>query len=75
MDGKPEEVVPVIRKMHEKGRAVCGMKITGAGKLKDEIDQSLKFVLGLGCVDTMTVGFEKPAEIDDFIACMERVLN
>jgi aryl-alcohol dehydrogenase-like predicted oxidoreductase len=75
MDGKPEEVVPVIRKMHEKGRAVCGMKITGAGKLKDEIDQSLKFVLGLGCVDTMTVGFEKPPEIDDFIARMERVLN
>ena len=64
-----------IRKMHEKGRAVCGMKINGAGQLKDQLDESLKFVLGLGCVDTMTVGFEKPEEIDDFITRMERVLN
>jgi aryl-alcohol dehydrogenase-like predicted oxidoreductase len=75
MDGKPEEVVPIIRKMHEKGRAVCGMKITGAGKLKDQVDASLKFVLGLGCVDTMIVGFERPEEIDDFQTRMERVLN
>jgi hypothetical protein len=35
------------------------MKIVGEGALRDRIDESLKFVLSLGCVDTMTVGFEK----------------
>lgn len=75
MDGSPELVVPIIRKMHDQGRAICGMKINGAGKLKDQLDESLKFVLGLGCVDTMTVGFEKPAEIDDFIQRMDRALS
>ncbi len=74
MDGKPDEVVPIIRKMHDAGRAICGMKINGAGQLKGRLDESLRFVLGLGCVDTMTIGFEKPEEIDDFIARMDRVL-
>lgn len=75
MDGSPDEVVPVLRRMHDQGRAVCGMKIVGEGALRDRIDESLKFVLGLGCVDTMTVGFESAEQIDDFIGRMERALN
>jgi aryl-alcohol dehydrogenase-like predicted oxidoreductase len=75
MDAKPEEVVPVMRAMHDKGRAICGMKIIGEGALRDRVDESLKFVLGLGCVDTMTVGFEKTDEIDDLVGRMERILN
>lgn len=74
MDGKPDEVVPIIRKMHDAGRGICGMKINGAGQLKGQLGESLRFVLGLGCVDTMTIGFEKPEEIDDFISRMDRVL-
>ena len=56
----PAEVVEVIHQMHSSGRGVIGMKLVGNGDLRDEsekIDQSLKFVLVLGSVDMMIVGF------------------
>jgi hypothetical protein len=44
------------------------MKIVGAGKLRNEPEkrsESVKYVLGLGCVDVLNVGCETVAEIDD----------
>jgi len=63
-------VVPVIEKFHKAGKGVIGMKLIGGGRLKDDparIDESLKFVLGLGTVDMIIIGFEKPEQIDDYI--------
>jgi len=69
MDGKPDEVVPHFKKIHEKGKFVLGMKILGEGRIKegDEIDASLRFVLGLGIVDAMTIGFEKADQVSDLL--------
>jgi predicted aldo/keto reductase-like oxidoreductase len=69
MDGKADEVVPHFKKIHEKGKFVLGMKILGEGKIREsaDIDESLRFALGLGCVDAMTIGFEKPDQIDDML--------
>lgn len=75
MDGMPEEVVPYIRKVHERGKGVLGMKILGEGTLKDQIDQSLRFVLGLGCIDAIVIGFESPEEIDDILRRTESALK
>jgi hypothetical protein len=33
----------------------------------------VKFVLGLGCVSVLNVGFEKAEEIDDFAARVRKV--
>jgi aryl-alcohol dehydrogenase-like predicted oxidoreductase len=63
-------VVPVIEKFHMAGKGVIGMKLIGGGRLRDDtakIDESLRFVLGLGTVDLLIVGFEKPEHIDDYI--------
>jgi predicted aldo/keto reductase-like oxidoreductase len=67
----PAAITPVIEKLHAEGKGIIGMKLIGAGKYKDDpekIDESLKYVLGLGTVDLLLVGFEKPAQIDDYIA-------
>jgi predicted aldo/keto reductase-like oxidoreductase len=72
MDAKPEVVVPVLRKIHDAGKAVLGMKIAGEGRLVDQLDKSLEYVLKLDCVDAMTIGFEKTAEVDDTISRMEK---
>ncbi|MFC2129790.1 aldo/keto reductase, partial [Bacteroidota bacterium] len=67
---EPEEVVELIQKLHTSGKGVIGMKLIGNGDLRDEskkIDQSLKFVLGLGSVDMMIIGFENEKQIDDII--------
>jgi aryl-alcohol dehydrogenase-like predicted oxidoreductase len=67
----PAQVTPVIEKLHREGKGIIGMKLIGAGKFKNEtekIDQSLKYVLGLGTVDMIVVGFELPGQIDNYIS-------
>ena len=67
MDGDPEEVIPVIKKIHAAGKGVVGMKIVGAGRLRADEDRrqnSVKFALGLGCVHVLNVGFESVEQIE-----------
>lgn len=76
MDGSPDQVVSVLRKLHEAGKGVIGMKVVGEGRLRNDPArraESVKFVLGLGCVDVLDVGFEAPAEIDDLAAMVRQV--
>ena len=76
MDDKPEKVVPVLKKLHAAGKGVVGMKIIGEGKLRNDAekrDESARFVLGLGCVDVLNIGFEKVEEIDDFAGRVRKV--
>ena len=76
MDDKPEKVVPVLKKLHAAGKGVVGMKIIGEGRLRDDAekrDESARFVLGLGCVDVLNIGFEKVEEIDDFAGRVRKV--
>jgi len=66
----PALVVPVIEKFHKAGKGVIGMKLIGGGRLKNDtekIDTSLKYVLGLGTVDMIIIGFEQPEQIDNYI--------
>lgn len=75
MDGPADKVVPILKRLHAAGKAVTGMKICGAGKWRNDPEkraESIKFVLGLGCVNVLNVGFEKPAEIDDFAAMVSK---
>jgi aryl-alcohol dehydrogenase-like predicted oxidoreductase len=76
MDGSPDAVVPVLKKLHAAGKGVIGMKLIGEGRLRNDDarrDESVKFVLGLGCVDILNVGFEKIEEVDDFAARVRKV--
>lgn len=77
MDGKPEDVVPLIRKMHEAGRGILGMKIYGESGLnsRDERLQSLKYVLSLGCVDCFTIGFVSIEQIDETLDLIQQALS
>ena len=75
---EPEEVVQVIHQLHQAGKGVIGMKLVGNGKMRDDsekIDNSLKFVLGLGSVDMMIVGFESEEQIDNYIYRTEAALK
>jgi hypothetical protein len=77
MDGSPEEVVPCLRSMHDGGKGILGMKILGEGTFKtaEQRLESLRFVLGLGCVDAFVIGFEKPEQIDEILRHIETVLK
>lgn len=75
---EPELVTPVIEKFHKSGKGVIGMKLIGNGRFKNDsekIDTSLKFVLGLGTVDMIIIGFEQPEQIDNYIARIKNVIK
>jgi aryl-alcohol dehydrogenase-like predicted oxidoreductase len=79
MDKKdPAEVIPVIEKLHRSGKGIIGMKLIGNGNFRndsDKIDASLKYVLGLGTVDSIIVGFERPEQIDNYIGRVTSALK
>lgn len=76
MDGPADEVAPLVKKMHAKGRGVIGMKIygeTGFGGRQQRLE-SLKYVFGLGCVDCFTIGFTSIAQLDETMDLIEQAL-
>jgi len=68
-DKKPDEVASQLEEMHSSGKGVIGMKILGEGAFKEpeRRDASLRYVLGLGTVDSFIIGFESPAQVDDLM--------
>lgn len=77
MDGTPEEVAGCLKQMHASGKGILGMKILAEGTLKTPEKQleSLRFVLGLGCVDAFVIGFENPRQIDEICKLIEVALQ
>jgi aryl-alcohol dehydrogenase-like predicted oxidoreductase len=76
MDKGHERVPGVLKRIHDAGKGVVGMKIIGEGRLRDDEvrrSESIKYVLGLGCVDILNVGFEKIEEVDDLAARVKKV--
>ena len=76
MDDVPEKVVPVLKRIHDAGKGVVGMKIMGEGRLRNDDERrnaSVKYALTLGCVDVLNVGCESIAEVDDLAARVRKV--
>jgi len=75
---EPEEVVEVIHHLHNSGKGVIGMKLVGDGDFRDDsekIDNSLRFVLGLGSVNMMIIGFEDADQINDYSQRVQTALT
>ncbi len=67
MDANPATVISVLKQMKAAGKGVIGMKILGAGALRNKVDESLQFALSLDCVDCFTIGSESRAEMEDLL--------
>jgi len=63
MDADPRTVISVLREMKAAGKGIIGMKILGAGRLRDRADECLQYALGLDCVDCFTIGSENREEL------------
>jgi len=66
----PAEVVEMIHKVHTSGKGIIGMKLVGNGEYSgdsDKIDHAIRFVLGLGSVDMMIVGYENAYQVDNYM--------
>jgi len=67
MDADPATVIGVLKQMKASGKAVVGMKILGAGELRNRQDEAIKHALSLGILDAFTIGAENRAEQEDLI--------
>jgi aryl-alcohol dehydrogenase-like predicted oxidoreductase len=63
-----EEFLPVAR---ERGVATVGMKVLGAGTLTHEVERALRYAFSLP-VDTVIVGMESMAQLEENLAIAER---
>lgn len=67
MDASPAEVLPVLKQMKASGKGVIGMKIYGAGALRQRADECLRFALAHDVIDCFTIGHESIQELNDTI--------
>ncbi|MFC2138569.1 aldo/keto reductase [Bacteroidota bacterium] len=65
MDATVPVVTEVLRDMKAKGKGIIGMKVFGAGKLVNRIDESLHYVLSQPHVDSFTIGIENFSQLKD----------
>ena len=74
--GNKPAAMEQIQAMHAKGRGIIGMKLVGNGDFTtaEDRERALQFALTCGCVDAVVMGFKLPAEIDEAIARMDRIL-
>jgi len=75
--GDVNEVTTHVSEIHAKGVGVLGMKIMGESQFKtpEDRDASVRFVMKLGTVDAVTIGFKNNGEIDEAIQRMNTHLN
>ena len=73
----PQVVLPVLKAAKKRGTGVVGMKIFGNGKLVSDQQRqsSLKFVLGSGAVNAMTIGFESTDQVTDAIKRVNKIIK
>jgi predicted aldo/keto reductase-like oxidoreductase len=76
-NGLVDEPVAHISKIHAQKTGVIGMKIIGEGAFKtpEQRDASIRFVMKLGTVDSVTIGMKSTAEVDEAIERMNTHLN
>jgi len=67
MDAAPDVVRPVLQQMKAKGKGIIGMKVFGAGRLRDKVDECLQHELAQDFIDCFTIGAESRAELQDLI--------
>ncbi len=63
-DGSADEMLSAIRDARGMGKGIIAMKPLGGGHLISQREESLDYVLGLDCVDTIAIGMQSIDEID-----------
>jgi len=79
-DGNGGDVTEVTRRVgqvHGQGTGVIGMKLMGEGRFTrpEQRDAAIRYVMKLGTVDSVTVGYKSTAEIDEAIERINTHLN
>jgi aryl-alcohol dehydrogenase-like predicted oxidoreductase len=72
MDAGVDQVLPVLSEMKRKGKGIIGMKILGAGRLRNRVDEALQYALASPVLDAFTIGAANRTELEDLLARMPK---
>lgn len=77
MDASAAEVMAILKKAHDNGKGIIGMKIFGEGRLGGESqrEKSLQYVIGSKNVDCMTIGMTTIQQIDENVNQIMRIVG
>jgi 1-deoxyxylulose-5-phosphate synthase len=77
MDASPEEVMAVLKKAHDSGKGIIGMKIFGEGRFTElsQREKSLQYVFGSKNVDCITIGMTTTEQIDENVNQIMRIVK
>ncbi len=67
MDAQVPKAREVLKYVKSSGKAVIGMKILGAGVLRNQVDECLEYALAQDFMDCFTIGSENLKEMGDLI--------
>lgn len=71
-DGSIEEMLSVIKEIHEMGKGIYAMKSLGGGHLIKEMESAFNYVKSLPSVHSIAIGMQSVNEIDSNIHLLER---
>ena len=58
----------VLKDMKAKGKGVIGMKVLGAGRLRNKADESIQYHMAQPFIDCFTIGAESRAELEGLVS-------
>ena len=67
MDADVPTVAATLKRMKDAGKAVIAMKVFGAGRLRDRVDECLQYALAQSFIDCFTIGVESEAEMRELL--------
>lgn len=77
MDASADEVMAVLKKAHDSGKGIIGMKIFGEGRFCEDSqrEKSLRYAIGSHNVDCMTIGMTTTEQVDDAVSRIMRIVS
>jgi predicted aldo/keto reductase-like oxidoreductase len=73
MSASPSEVVPVLERMYDSGKALYGMKVLGCGELVKDARAAIRYVFQLGTVHAITIGTSKREHLHENLGLVEEL--
>ncbi|MFN4179419.1 MAG: hypothetical protein ACK4I8_03835, partial [Armatimonadota bacterium] len=72
MDGKPNEVLPVLETAIRNGKSVYAMKVLGQGGLRQNPEKAIRFVFESG-IPAATIGMVSEAELKQNVSVAKQL--
>jgi len=73
MDAPKEQVIPILKEAHSRGKGIYAMKVLGRGPLTSNPEKGIKYILDLDFVHAMTIGHTENRQLEQNVEIIEKL--